>query len=944
MKNFNYYVIPMSANVIEFLIQHLDKNYNLKNLDRICIIFGGKRPSIVLNKQLANRIKRPFLPPKMFSVDEFVSYIVSKKYEFIAGFDLDIIYLIYDLCKNKEIFRKRFKDLIQFIPWGYEILHIINELWLENISPEKLKNIEIQAEIGFDIPAHINELLKMLSEIIKSLQDKLLNNKIAVRGFLYKLASESTQNLILSEFDEIIFVTPFFLHETEFRIVYNMSKGNNVSIVFQGDRKDYKQLENLSKKLNIDITIKENKENDRQIYFYSAFDKISEMNFVHKVLNNLDQKEIENTVIVLPNDDISTLILNFLPENVKEFNLVCGLPLKHSLLYTLFYTIFNAQINKKKKSYHTKDYLDVIKNPIAKKIITADQPQLAQCIIDTIEHILLGEIEVENISRAVFIDIDELELNEKLYYNIQKVLDLHLSVKDIKETIKKLHTLLFRQWEKINTFADLCSKIKLLLDEIVNSAKEPDETIWFTLAGINKLYEYLDRLSSTLFSRQKFNTVDIYKFILTEFERLRIPLSGSPVKGLQILGFYETRNLNFDNVIVVDLNESVLPYLKLHSSLVPRQVMLALGIDRIEIEEEIQRYHFTRLISQAKNVLLIYIESDEKEKSRFVEQLIWQQQQKHRSLDIKNMYFGYQKVSLRLNRPEVKKTDEIIKYLNQKEFSPTILDMYLQCPLKFYYSFVLSLEKVELTDEPESKDIGTFVHELLEMVFKDFLNKTPLLDEEFRKKFFEFFEHKFEKDLAKRFSSEAFLLKQVMRHFFDEFIKYEQKRVIEQSVNKILMLEHYFEDIMKFDSNKQIKFKYKIDRIDQLEDGSVLIIDYKTGAVEYPKKKLKFEVFSREIIKEQLKSFQLPLYIYIVDKMLTPKNSDAMFYDIKNPEKSKFLLRDHSEISKQEFLNTVLSALKHLLLNEILNQDIPFYADDSEERICNQCSFKYLCR
>ena len=71
------------------------------------------------------------------------------------------------------------------------------------------------------------------------------------------------------------------------------------------------------------------------------------------------------------------------------------------------------------------------------------------------------------------------------------------------------------------------------------------------------------------------------------------------MKGLQILGLLETRSLNFKNVIIMDVNEAELPRLTVYEPLIPREVMLSLGLNSLEREEEIQRYHFMRLISSA---------------------------------------------------------------------------------------------------------------------------------------------------------------------------------------------------------------------------------------------------------------------------------------------------------------------------------------------------------
>lgn len=392
-----------------------------------------------------------------------------------------------------------------------------------------------------------------------------------------------------------------------------------------------------------------------------------------------------------------------------------------------------------------------------------------------------------------------------------------------------------------------------------------------------------------------------------------------------------------------------MPHLEQKSVLVPYTFLAQLGINRLEIEEELQRYYFSRLLSSAKDVYLIYIESNEKERSRFVEQIIWDIQKKEKMLNLKNIYFGYFPVFFKVKKREIKKTENVIEYLKNFCYSPTAIDTYLTCPLKFHYTYVLGLEEQEvLTDDPEGKEIGEFIHSLLEESFKMFITPiksstywTPKIDEEFKKRFFLIFDQKFDSILAKRYKTESFLVKKVMKFYLEQFIFFEQQRIENEQVEQILMLEQNYKEKI-FINNKQIFFKYRIDRVDKLKDGSLLVIDYKTGYVPQMNKNLKIEQLSYRNIKKQIKSFQLPLYVDIVQKKLGCENVDAMFYNIKEPDKRYRLFKD-AKCQKEEIMNIVFSSLNYLI-DEILDPKIPFYEDTEEPQNCEQCSFRYLCR
>src|ERR1035437_6122012 len=134
------------------------------------------------------------------------------------------------------------------------------------------------------------------------------------------------------------------------------------------------------------------------------------------------------------------------------------------------------------------------------------------------------------------------------------------------------------------------------------------------------LQEVCDELAACAFATEIFESRDLFKVLEERLSSQMVAFSGSPLRGLQILGLFETRGLNFKNVIVVDVNEGLLPSLNIYEPLIPREVMIKLNLDRLELEEEIQRYGFMRLISAAENTHLIYQQNSDRIRSRFIEE------------------------------------------------------------------------------------------------------------------------------------------------------------------------------------------------------------------------------------------------------------------------------------------------------------------------------------
>ncbi len=956
MKNFNknnleYYTFGLSTSIIDEVISYVINNYSKEEFKNVCIIFSGKRPSVIFKKNLSKRVKNGFLPPKIFSIEEFVHFVVSTQKQLSFVSELEIIYFIYKIITDEGTFSSKFKSFIEFVPWGYEIFSFLEEMMLENIEPKQLIFFS-EEETLFDekIPPSIKNVVKNISDVYDKFYNYLIQQELFTRGLCYKLASEYSRDLQLAEFNKIIFVSPFYLHKTELTLISNLTKNNKITIFFQGDQTDWKQLENIANYFN--ISIRHPKENDinKNIYFYSAFDTVSEANCVYNIIKELSSDELDKTVIVLPSDENATLLINSLPDNVKEYNLVCGYPLKRNVIISLFKDIIDAQITKKNNKYYTKQYLKIIKNTLLRNInfdissitVAKESSLITTFILDCIEDIILGKVNDNKVSKANFIELKDILQSKVLSNHIQETLSLYgykIKIEDIAEIINVIHKNFFLQWEKVNTIKKFCKCVKETLNLILKNT-EIEKNI-LNLYSINKLLDIVDELENTSFSEEEFLNEEIFKLCFIKIEQTKLSFFGSPIKGLQILGFYETRNLNFDRVIICDINEGILPHLERKSTLIPYTLLLKTNINRLEIEEEIQRYHFLRLVSQAKEVFFVFIESDEKEKSRFVEQIIWDIQKKEKTLDFKNIYFCYYPISVQIKKHEIKKTDDVIKYLKNFCYSPTAIDIYLKCPLKFHNMYVLGLQEQEEIDEPEGKDIGEFLHSLLAESFNKFVGQKPIIDTEFKKNFLKLFEQKFDLSLAKQYKSESFLIKKVMKLYLEQFIVCEQQRIEQDQVEQILLIEKTYEDKL-YINNKQICFKYRIDRVDKLKDGSLLVIDYKTGYIPQMNKNLKLEEMSYRNIKKQIKSFQLPLYIDIVKKKFNCEDVDAMFYNIKEPDKIYRLVKN-SKSKKEEIMNIVFLSLNYII-DEILNPQVPFYEDTEEPQNCDQCSFKYLCK
>lgn len=939
----------LSEDFIQNLADLIEEEYlkQGKDISKLAFVFGGRRPALFLRKELSRRIKKGFFSPRFFSIDEFVEYSLFKKELFTKISDLDASFNIYNLAKDlaPAILKGR-QSFAAFLPWAREIISFIDQLDLEDIKFESLREIQENASIGYDVPESINSLLESIISIRQAYQSVLKDKKTYPRGLIYLLLSKQIKEIDFSEFEQIFFCGFFYLHKTEQDIIKNIYDTGKASLIFQGGQSQWSVLDKLSKRLSVPIKPAVEKPPAYNISIQSGFDAHSESCLAREALKKISSTgKLGNTVIVLSEPGNVIPLLSEISSVAEDFNVSIGYPLKRSSLYSLFEGIFKAQSTKKNNEYYMKDYLKALANPLVKNLKVFSNPALTRILIHKIEEILLG-MEETPLGGSLFLQLSEIQRFRQLYdlaMDTIKKMDFEASRDELKQAVSELHGFLFLSWEDVSCFHDFSLSLNHFLQVVLEKSflkKYP-----LNLKVVEKIFSIQEEFNNALFKQEPFLKEDIFRVFMNKLDSEMVSFSGSPLKGLQVLGLFETRSLNFENVIFMDVNEAVLPNLKIYEPLIPREVMINLGLNRLEKEEEIQRYQFRRLISGAKNVCLIYQERVDKEKSRFIEELIWEKQKQLNSFDVLPISRGAFKVKVLPKRIEIKKTPEITAFLSQRDYSVSSINTYLHCPLRFYYQYVLGLkEKENLLGQLQGVDIGTFVHELLAQEFAEFIGKKPLVNKGFKKKFLSSLDKKFADEFEKRMKTEAFLIKEVLDYRMRRFLDKEEER----DVRRIFCLEKTFRAKVELSAG-EFNFKAVIDRIDQLGDSSFLIIDYKTGNTdilpETDAQKLESSGFDRENLKNTVKSFQLPLYYYLIAHNKTYKDADinACLYSIKGLQLSMFFGKKEQSENRNDIMAVYLKAFNSLLC-DILNPDMPFKADDQDQRQCQNCSFFYLCR
>jgi len=936
--------IALSDDYIRRLTEILQKDFIGKNipLEKVALVFGGKRPSLFLRRELSRQINTAYFPPAVFSMDEFIKEVVRRKSSVKMVSRMDSAYSIYKLAKagHPELLAGR-ESFAMFLPWAEEINAFIEQLDLEEINDDKLRSVQENAKIGFDTLKEINLLLADIIKLRKEFHEAFKKENSLTRGMLYMSAAECAKEVNFDDFEVIIFCGFFYLHKTEQRLIKELLGREKAKLIFQGDESEWDVLKGLSKVFSKAVIAEEAQiKNKPKINFYRGFDMHSQIAILREKLKEI--KNTEETLILLANPDALVPLLSDISSLGAEFNVSIGYSLKRSSVYSLFQDIFAAQLSRKLENklsyYYSRDYLKVLSHPFLKNLDISGL-NASRVVVHKTEEILTGTIE-NDLAGELFISLDKVSGSNILLEEIQGTLrhmDIKVSLDDIAMIFKKLNELAFEAWEGISNFYEFSVSVENIIIALLQMSTL--EKYALNLKAAQKILELVEELRSATFSQEKFSQEEMFKIFTQRLENEMVSFSGSPLRGMQVLGLLETRSLTFKNVIVMDVNESILPKLRIYEPLIPRDVMVSLGIERLEKEEEIQRYQFSRLISAADNVHLIYREDRETIRSRFLEDLIWREEQKQGKVGVVEIPLFSFNIKALPKKAIAKKTKDMIADLKKRVFSVSSVNMYISCPLKFYFRYCLGLEeKEDLFDEPEAADVGTFVHRLLEDAFRGFMNKKPVINKKFEETFFGEFEKLFKEEFGRKMKADSFILEDIIRHRMEKFLESEKQR---NDIDAVVMLEKKLP--WKIETKSGIfNFTAGVDRVDRLSDDSLLVIDYKTGSAALPNVNLSNMKFSRNEIKKSIKSFQLPIYIWACREYLNKEDVRAAIYFLRTCEIKEYLQKNTPE-KKAESLDTCFNALS-FILDEIVNPNTVFEADIDTQRNCAYCPYSALCR
>jgi len=924
----------MDASFLSKLAKELLSN-NSTSLHNINIVLPNKRAKIFLIEELKKQSSTTFLAPKIISIEMLIEEIAQLR-------TLDNIELLFEfyIVYLDTTEKSKQQDFEKFSSWAVTLIQDFNEIdrYLINqneifsylLDIERIKhwtpNVNSQSKL---IENHL-DFWKLMPFYYQKFTEHLINKKVGYQGLLYRKASENCLAFAEKSEDKTFVFAGFnALNASEEKIIKCLLENNKASVFWDIDGvflKDefhdaglfLRRIKNSWKHFETHPFnwITDTFSSDKNIEVIGTPKSIGQAKIAGKIIEKIvfENKSLENTALVLSEENILIPILNALPIEVENLNITMGYPSKNNpaqiLIYKLFQLHLNAQNRNKKQSvFYYKEVLEILNNPLIVSSIQANE------VVKIIKNSNLTFITSNRLSELFSkYDLSSNELVQHLFF------DWNVSVNEILE------------------------KLKVILIYIKTHLSNQNEQDKVTKAFVFSIYNVILKITNYFETYNKIENLEILFSIYKQvIDQAQVSFEGEPLKGLQIMGILESRVLDFENVIITSLNEGKLPGGKSNNSFIPYDVKLEKGLPTYKERDAIFTYHFYRLLQRAKNIYLLYNTHSEGidagEKSRFITQLEIEHLPNH---NFKKVFYNAIKPDTIYQPIEVIKTQPILDRLEEiatiKGFSPSSLTNYLRNPIQFYYQRILGVrENDEVEENVALNTLGTIIHEVLEKMYAPFEGKNiqiQLSDIDVMiqnieaitlEKFIEVYK---EGEIKKGKNLIAF---EVAKRNIYNFLIQEKQHIENGDEVFILSLEKPHETIFEHHNLPYpVKISGKVDRI-ELRNNTIRIIDYKTGKVEANKLKINtFEGLTLDLANDKIIQLLCYALMFQTNPLKGNYNVEVGIFSFKNM-KAGFLPFTFGKgrgvvgetIITTEFLENFKEELV-ILIQEILNPAISF--------------------
>ncbi len=919
--------------------------------EQLTVVVPSQRLVTYLQHALYNAHQQPVLLPRIITIDALIQDAVRVPI-------IEKTQALFELFKVFEAnpVPHEIHSFDAFLNWGQLLLNDFDEIDRYCIEAKQLfKNLRDVREI--EAWSFNNETLsegqlrymafwEKLGEYYFSFEQVLQQLELTTKGKSYRKVAEEIDLLTGGNDMRFAFVGFNALSESELRIFrqlhvlgrgvvfadndrFYLDDAIHEAGVFQRTLRDRLAVKQLDEPLDV------LRSEPKNIEVIECAQTTSQSAIIGSKLLELSSEELNNTLILLADEKLLSTLIHHLPKQIQQANITLGLPLRQTPMRSWVEIVFQLQEGLERRgkgSIYFRDLVQFIHHPF-----------------------VLAAFPKEELEALYRLEADCLKNNWSF------VTAKHWSgLTTTSNIMEKLLT----PWKGSWTFAlQTISELNAFFDTNFPETAAFEQTVIRTFEGALDEIKVAFEQTIPTFGLNTFRNL-----FNQQWQSEKLAYFGNPIDGVQIMGLLETRGIDFERMYVLGLNEDAMPPTNPIQTLIPMDLRRFFGLPTPREKQGLFAHHFYRLLHRAKDIVITYTSAQDtfgsSEPSRYLQQIELELVPANPNIHLKKSVVELGKTE-DVNPIEVKKTPEMLQRFDellQEGLTFSKLKDFVGCPLNFYYRYVLKIgEEEKLEEEVEASTLGTIMHEVLEVLFTDFLpregQQTRFIQPE---------------DIEQMRKEVPLLVEQAFaRHFNDDptawqtgnnHIQYElakdrldrvlrrEKELLAKETNAqfhVLGLETELKTTMEVEVNgvkKPLVLKGIIDRIDRF-NANLRVIDYKSGKVEDKEVSIgKTDLFptKAEAIIDRFKhhkkyhGLQLMVYQYLIEQNWKQQVQEAGIFSFTTTSTSPFFRpKDELEESIAETVERVIS----IIVNDLYAVGLPL-THNPESKYCAFCNGK----
>lgn len=968
---------------LEYVAEDIIRKHGT-NLSRTAVVFPNKRASLFMNKYLMGVSKQPMWSPAYITISDL----------FRGHSELQVpdqLKLICDLHKCFTEITKMDESLDHFYGWGQLMISDFDDidknmadarLVFANMSDlHEYDDLSYLTEEQVDVIKHFfqnfsgdkNSVLKErfqklwshFYDIYVKYNETLEKNGLAYEGALYRKVA--TDESIEFKYDNYIFVGFNMIQKVEVALFDRLKKAGKAEFYWDFDhyympKKNSHNneaghyiasfLEMFPNSLDINnSSIYNNFNRKKQITLISSTTETIQARYASNWLKEDKRTDKgENVAVVMCNENVLPTVIHSLPEEISNVNITTGYPLIQTPIASFVKLLMTLRIegyNNRKHAYSLRFINNVLNHPYTH-------------FLSDNYTALVDEINVSSkIYYPTFQQLAKDDALEILFSNPYSCLDQNVSFE-----------LSMTEW--------IIKVIAILAERTKDNVDDP-----LYKESLFKTYTLLNRVKKHIACGDLNVSAPILCSIINQMiQTTAIPFHGEPAIGLQVMGVLETRNLDFTDLLILSCNEGNMPKGVNDVSFIPYSIRKAFGLTTIDNKVAIYAYYFYRLLQRAENITILYnnatTDGNKAELSRFVLQLLVESGHEV----VRKSLCPVQEFSIG-SPQDIDKTEEVMNILHQRFdkalnpeknnralLSPSAINLYLRCPLRFYYNYVSGIKEPDLNDEDkiDGRIFGIIFHYASQKLYEQMMDgdgwvspeiigkmlKSPTtieraVDESFNVNLFNTTSHN-----ARDYDGLQLINREVVIIYLRRLLENDMKL----GRFKILGLERQvLEDMVVKSGEEEFTTSVGgiIDRLDMIRDNGkdyIRVVDYKTGAnTELKKIDSVDALFENSVVTEKHGDYYIQTMLYSkivsdsgkINKHCLPVSPALLFIQKRIENSDEIVLKlagapiDDIATHKDTFMSVLTQKV-----NEIFNPSVPFYPIIDSKK-CSYCPYSGIC-